>query len=112
MNVKTLAVAAAFGLTFAGAAFANDIRPIQDQPIDLGDIAGDAYYTVQPDGFHVTATFAGRNGATTPVRFEAVLVSGQAVSVSAPRGVGEQPVSVSIRRQDERVIVSKAAEIN
>ncbi len=112
MNRKTFAVAAAFGLAFAGTALASDIRPIQDQAIDLGDVAGDAYYTVQPDGYHVTATFAGRTGATTPLRFQAVLSSGQALSVSTPRGVGEQPISVSIRREADRVIVSKTPEIN
>jgi hypothetical protein len=112
MNMKVAAVAAALGLSFAGTAIANDASPIEDQAIDLGDIAGDAYYTVQPDGYHVTATFADRRGTTTPVRFEAVLASGQALRVSTPRGAGEQPISVSIRREDARVIVSKTPEIN
>ncbi len=112
MTVKTIAFATLLGLFVTGAATAGDIRPIQDQAIDLGDVAGDAYYTVQPDGFHVTATLATRNSEAAAVRFEAVLASGQAISVSAPRGLGEQPVSVSIRREDQRVIVSRTPEIN
>ena len=112
MNVKTFAFAAAFGLSFAGAAVARDAAPVEDQAIDLGDIAGDAYYTVQPDGYHVTATFADRRGATTPVRFEAVLASGQALVVSTPRSAGEEPITVSIRRQQEHLIVSRTPDIN
>jgi hypothetical protein len=112
MTIKTFVFAAALGLSFAGTAIARDVAPIEDRAIDLGDIAGDAYYTVQPDGYHVTATFADRRGATTPVRFEAVLASGQALRVSTPRGAGEQPITVSIRRQQERLIVSRTPDIN
>jgi hypothetical protein len=108
MTIKIAASAAALGLFLAGSAMANTIGPIEDQAIDLGNVTGDAYYSVQPDGYHVTATF----GTTAPLRFQAVLASGQALSVSTPRGVGEQPVSVSIRREENRIIVTQTPVTN
>ncbi len=91
---------------------ARDLQPIQSQSIDLGDVAGDAYYTVEHDGYHVVATFAQRDGNSTPMRVQAVLAPGQELTFSTPRAYGEQPVSFSIRRQDQRVIIAKAALTN
>ena len=109
-------LAAAFGAALAGATFsvaqAADLKPIQSQSIDLGNVLGDAYYTAAPDGFHVVATFAQRDGSRAPVRFQTVLAPGQSVIFSSPRAVGEQPVSFRIERQDARVIVAKAALTN
>lgn len=116
MRLNQTILAVAFGVALSGAAAtgaqAADLRPIQSQSIDLGDVSGDAYYTVEPDGFHVVATFAQREGSRTPVRFQTVLSPGQAVIFSSPRAVGEQPVSFRIERQDGRVIVAKAAITN
>jgi hypothetical protein len=117
MRFPSFVMAAAFGIAVSGPALSSDamaaeLQPIQSQSIDLGDVAGDAYYTVEQDGFHVVATFANRDGGSTPVRFEAVLSPGQAVTFSTPRAAGEQPVSFSIKRQDERVIVAKTALTN
>jgi hypothetical protein len=112
MRVQSVILAAVLGLAVSGPALARDLQPVQSQGIDLGDVAGDAYYTVEQDGFHVVATFAQRDGTSTPVRFQAVLAPGQGVTFSTPRAVGEQPVSVSIRRQDQRLIVAKAALTN
>jgi hypothetical protein len=108
MSLKTVFLAASFGIALAGAALAGEVAPVQNQSIDLGTVSGDAYYTVQPDGFHVTATF----GTGTPLRFQAVLAAGQVLNVSTPRGVGEQPVSVSIRRLDDRLIVTQVPVTN
>jgi hypothetical protein len=112
MRIQSLLAAAALGVAVSGQASAGDLKPVQSQSIDLGGVAGDAYYTVERDGFHVVATFAQRVDGGTPVRFRAVLAPGQAVSFSAPRKIGEQPVSFSIKRQDGRVVVSKAELIN
>ncbi len=108
MRFPSFMTAAALGIAVSGAAMADDLRPIETQIIDLGDVAGDAYYTVQQDGYHVVATFADREGGSRPVRFQAVLSPGQAVTFSSPGAVGEQPVSFSIKRQDSRVIVARA----
>ena len=112
MQAKTRIVAAALGLALSTPALASEIKPVQSQSIALGDVAGDLYYTVEQDGFHVVATFAHRQAGDTPVRFQAVLAPGQAVIFSSPRAVGEQPVSVSVRRQDQQVIVADAPLIN
>jgi len=112
MRLQSLMMAAVFGLAVSGPALARDLQPIQNQNIDLGDVAGDAYYTVEQDGYHVVATFAQRDGNSTPVRVQAVLSPGQQVTFSTPRAEGEQPVSFSIRRQDQRVIIAKAALTN
>jgi hypothetical protein len=108
MNISTIALAAALGLSLAGIAHANDLGPVENQAIDLGTVTGDAFYTVQPDGYHVTATL----GTVVPLRFQAVLASGQALSVSTPRALGEQPVSVSIRREENRIIVTQTPVTN
>lgn len=105
-------ITAALGIAVSGPVFANDLKPVQSQSINLGSVAGDAYYTVEQDGFHVVATFAQRDGSTTPVRFQAVLSPGQAITFSSPRIVGEPPLSLSIRRQDQRVIVDQAVLTN
>ncbi len=104
MRTTLLAAAAALAVSFG--AHAASLNPVEDQAIDLGDVAGDAYYTVQPDGFHVVATLAGRHGGT-PVRFQAVLSPGQAVTVSTPRAAGVEPVSVKIRREDAQLVVTR-----
>jgi hypothetical protein len=103
---------AAVGIAVSGAASAGALKPLQSQGINLGPVAGDAYYTVERDGFHVVATFAPRGGEAAPMRFQAVLTPGQTVTFSTPRGVGEQPVSLSIRRDGAQVVVDQAALIN
>jgi hypothetical protein len=112
MRLNSFILAAAVGIAASGTALAGDLRPVQSQGIDLGRVAGDAYYTVEPDGFHVVATFAERGEASAPVRFQTVLSPGQAVIFSTPRGVGEQPVSFTIKRQADRVIVAKTSWTN
>ena len=112
MRIQAILAASVFGIAVSSHAFAGNLNPVQSQSIDLGGVAGDAYYTIQKDGFHVVATFAPRDSAAAPVRFQAVLLPGQAVTFSTPRAVGEQPVSFSIKRQDERVVVSAADLIN
>ncbi len=109
MRLATFILAASLAIPAAAPlARAADLKPAQSQAIDLGDIAGDAYYMVRPDGMHVVATLTQRDGSRRPVRFQTVLAPGQAVTFSTPRGAGEPPVSVSLTRQDGRVIVTKA----
>ena len=112
MRITTLTMAASLGLAAFAPALANDLKPAQSHGINLGNVAGDAYYTVRQDGYHVVATFTQRDGSRTPVRFQAVLSPGQSVTFSTPRAVGEQPASLSIKRQGERVIVNDAIVTN
>ena len=108
MTIRRLIIAAASALTFMGAAHAGELKPIRAQIIELGEVSGVAYYTVEHDGFHVVATLA-EGEAGTPVRLQAVLVPGQSVVLSTPRAVGVAPVVVEISRQGDKVFVEAAA---
>ena len=91
-------------LLAAGAARADGLAPAAGQSIDLGTLAGTAYYTVRPDGFHVVATLAdARSGA--PVRVETTLAAGQSVVLSTPGGRSGAPHTVEITRMDREVLV-------
>jgi hypothetical protein len=94
-------------LTFIGAAHAGGLEPLRPQSIDLGEVSGVAYYTVERDGFHVVATL-GEGEAGTSVRFQAVLVPGQSVVLSIPRAVGAAPVVVELDRLGDDVFVVEA----
>lgn len=111
MSVHRTILAAAFTLASIGAAHANEIRPVEGRSIDLGNVAGVAYYTVESGGFRIIATLAqGETG--TPVRFEAVLAPGQSVVLSTPREAGVAPRAVQISRQNERVLVHETVVVN
>ena len=87
------------------------LQPAAGQSIDLGTLAGTAYYTVQPDGFHVVATLAdARSGA--PMRVEATLATGQTVVLSTPGGRSGAPHTVEITRLDREVLVHSVALTN
>jgi hypothetical protein len=84
---------------------------MQGQTLDLGGVLGVAYYTVEHDGYHVVATLAeGETGA--PVRFEAVLTPGQAVTLSSPAGQGGALMSVEFSRLQDQVLVRAATATN
>ena len=105
MNIHHLTIAAA--LASVAPAAAGDLKPIQAQNIDLGTVSGVAYYTAERDGFRVVATLAHGGEDATPVRVEAVLVPGQSVVLSTPRGIGIPPQAVEISRQADMVLVRK-----
>lgn len=107
MTIRRLIITTASSLTLLGAAHASELKPILSQKIDLGEVSGVAYYTVERDGFHVVATLAEGNTGT-PVRVQAVLVPGQSVVLSTPREVGAAPVAVEISRQGDKVLVVEA----
>ena len=75
-NYRSIA-AAVLALSFVGPAMAQEINPIESQSVRLEGVAGDVYYTVQPDGYHLVATFASQGDSRTPFRFETVLAPGQ-----------------------------------
>jgi hypothetical protein len=105
--ISTLAV-----LALSGSAVAGELKPMHSLSIDLGTMNGVAYYTVESAGYHVVATLAG-DDPTVPVRFEAVLASGQSVTLSSPRSAGLPPVSVEISRVADQVqIVESDAATN
>ena len=109
MTVRRTILAAALALASVAPAAAEGLKPVQAQAIDLGAVSGVAYYTVEGDGFRVVATLAqeGQDGA--PVRVEAVLLPGQSVVLSTPRGPGVRPYAVEISRRADAVVVHRAA---
>lgn len=58
---------------------AEELRQIQAKSLQLGDVNGVAYYTVQDQGYRLVVTLAGQG--STPVRFESTLLPGQKVAV-------------------------------
>ena len=104
MSIRNLLFATAFGLASLGAAHADGLRPIEAKTIELGEVSGVAYYTVERDGFHVVTTLAqGETGA--PIRVVSVLAPGQRVVLST----ASQSGGLEISRQGDSVLVRKAA---
>ena len=103
MSIRSMLFAAVFGIASLAAARADGLRPMEGKSIDLGEISGVAYYTVERDGFHVVATLAqGQAGA--PIRVVSVLAPGQRVVLSTP----QQADAIEISRKGDSVLVRKA----
>ncbi|QIO32987.1 hypothetical protein [Bradyrhizobium sp. 1(2017)] len=107
MSIRnSLFVVAALTLVALGTAHADSLRPIQAKSIDLGEVSGVAYYTVEQDGFHVVTTLAqGENG--TPIRVVSVLSPGQSVVLST----SQQRRGLEISRAGNEVLVRRAAAV-
>lgn len=103
MSIRSILVAAAFALASLEAAHADGLRPIHGQSINLGEVSGVAYYTVERDGFHVVTTLA-QGVAGTPIRIVSVLAPGQSVALSTPHQTG----AIEISRNGDSVLVRKA----
>ena len=107
MTIRNILFAAALTLASLGTAHANGLRPIEAKSIDLGEVSGVAYYTVEPDGFHVVTTLA-QGEAGTPVRIVSVLAPGQRLVLSTP----QQANALEISRTGDSVFVRRAAASN
>ena len=103
MSIRNMLFAVAFGVASLTAARAEGLRPMEGKSIDLGEISGIAYYTVERDGFHVVATLA-QGEAGTPIRVVSVLAPGQRVVLSTQ----QQADAIEISRKGDSVLVRKA----
>ena len=103
MSIRNMLFAVTFGIASLTAARAEGLRPMEGKSIDLGQISGIAYYTVERDGFHVVATLA-QGEAGTPIRVVSVLAPGQRVLLSTPQQAG----AIEISRKGDGVLISKA----
>jgi len=103
MSIRNILFATAFAFASLGAAHADGLRPIEAESIDLGEVSGVAYYTVERDGFHVVTTLA-QGEAGTPIRVVSVLAPGQRVVLSTPY----QADALEISRKGDSVLVRKA----
>ena len=86
---------------------AAELRPLQGMSLQLGELHGIAYYTVEDAGYGVVATLAGQD--STPVRFVSMLLPGQKVVVSIPAHRGSQGQTVEFARQGHRMQVDRTA---
>jgi hypothetical protein len=102
-------IAAALALATIGPAHLEGLKPLQGRVIDLGDVSGVAYYTVERDGFRVVATLAKKDREAVPVRVVAVLAPGQSLTLSTPREAGTPADPVEIMRRADTVLVHKVA---
>jgi hypothetical protein len=103
MSIRNIIFATAFALASLGAARADGLRPVEAKSIDLGEVSGVAYYTVERDGFHVVTTLA-QGEAGTPIRVVSVLAPGQRVVLST----ASQASRLEISRQGDSVLVQRA----
>jgi hypothetical protein len=106
MSIRSMLVAAAFVFASLEAAHADGLRPIDAKSIDLGEVSGVAYYTVERDGFHVVTTLA-QGSAGTPIRVVSVLAPGQSVAFSTSHEAGVLEIS----RNGDSVLVRKAKSV-
>src|SRR6202046_1393334 len=107
MSIRSTIFTTAFALATLGAAHAESLRPIQAKSIDLGDVSGVAYYTVERDGFHVVTTLA-QGQAGTPIRVVSVLAPGQRVGLSTPQLTG----AIEISRNGDNLFFRKAKTVS
>src|ERR1700719_4445382 len=98
MTLRQPTLAAAFALAAIGPAPAEGLKPLQGQVIELGDVSGVAYYTVERDGFRVVATLAKKDEDAVPVRVVAVLSPDQSLTLTTPREWGTPADAVEIMR--------------
>ena len=103
MSIRNILFATAFAVASLGAARADGLRPVEAKSIDLGEVSGVAYYTVERDGFHVVTTLA-QGEAGTPIRVVSVLAPGQRVVLSTANQASRPEIS----RQGDSVLVRKA----
>ena len=103
MSVRNMFFATAFALASLGAAHANGLHPIEAKSINLGEVSGVAYYTIERDGFHVVTTLA-QGEAGTPIRVVSILAPGQRVVLSTP----DQVDALEISRKGDSVLIRKA----
>jgi hypothetical protein len=109
MNIRQTTLAAAFALAAIGPAHAEGLKPLQGQVIDLGDVSGVAYYTVERDGFRVVATLAKKDEDAVPVRVVVVLAPDQHLTLSTPHEAGAPADAVEIIRRADTVLIHEAA---
>ena len=83
---------------------AEDLREIQAKSLQLGDVSGVAYYTVQGQGYRLVVTLAGQD--STPVRFESTLLPGQKVTMSMPGSARANARTIEFSRQGDHLLVT------
>jgi len=106
-NLPSLAAALSVLAIASSASAETVIRPAPGQggSITLGEVAGSGYYTLEPNGYHIVITLT--KDGTQPVRFEAVLMQGQSIMLSAPEKLGARSDTIKIRREGDILVVTQ-----
>jgi hypothetical protein len=110
-TILAATVASLGTLATLSAAQADGVHPMQAASIDLGNVSGVTYYTVDRDNFRVVTTLVqGDNG--TPVRIVADLAPGQSMIFSVPSEAGATPAAaVEISRHENTLRVREAVDV-
>jgi hypothetical protein len=101
MSCRLAPLAAVAAVVLTCPLHAEPLAPIQAQTVDLGALAGVAYYTVERDGDRLVLTLQTRQ-SDTPFRVMATLAPGQIVTLSVPRKFGEPAVELHFARHNEQ----------
>ena len=107
MSIRNTLIATAFAFASLTTAYADGLRPIEAKSIDLGEVSGVAYYTVERDGYHVVTTLE-QGMAGMPIRVVSVLAPGQSVVLSTPHQAG----ALEISRNGDSLLVRKAKAVS
>ena len=86
-------------------AHAAEVKPIQAVSINLQQVHGVAYYTVEPAGYRVVASVAVGEDST-PMQITAVLADGQRLLLSVPGALNAPATELELIRNGERLSVS------
>jgi hypothetical protein len=106
MSYRLTLLAAVAAIAISGTLHADPLQPIQAQKIDLGALAGVAYYTVERDGYRLVVTLQAHE-SDSPFRFVATLAPEQAITLSVPRSVGEPAAEMHFVRHGEQLSVNR-----
>ena len=109
--MKTMIIAtAALFMAVSTTAFAGDLMPERGRVINLGDVSGAAYYTVEENGLKLVTTLAGGE-TSAPVRFVSTLTDGQSMTIQVPAVEGGDTKELTFRRVGDRLMVEDDADL-
>jgi hypothetical protein len=106
MSSRIALLAAVVTVAVAGAVHAEALMPVHARKVDLGSVAGVAYYTVEQNGHRLVVSLKAPEATDAPVRFIATLAPEQSVTLSVPRGAGEPSLDVHFVRHGEKIEVN------
>jgi hypothetical protein len=104
--MRTFVFALVLSLVAFTSVRADDIQPQEAHSVNLGTLTGVAYYTVEGDGYRVVTTVA-QNESSAPVRFVAVLLPNQKVTISVPGGLNGRSATIDIIRRGDNVTIAR-----
>jgi hypothetical protein len=107
LSIAVVAIASLVGtagVDIPGAGHAEPLRPAETRNIDLGRVAGVAFYTVEREGYRLVISVQALETGT-PLRFVTTLAPEQQMTLAVPQPDGEHAVEVHFVRHGERIDV-------